>query len=690
MTVAPTPVAERKPRGSGTSAAAHHEPIRRLVWLLAAGAVAFLVPFLFADVLEVPRDLYLALHVTAVGALFLGWARWNSVALRALLARNLAWAIGLGLTAGAVLAAIVFTFDATVRPGGLGFAAALLWRGVVYGAADGLLLGALPVLIVFAAFPFERGRAHLARTVGTGALALAAAYALTVVYHLGYSDFRGSKIAAPVRGTAIWTAPTLLTLNPVGAVIAHSGLHVAAVVHAYEGDTFLPPHAATAPTIALRPCVLGGTHAKCGTLSVAENPSDPDGKHISLAVAVVRAKNVRPKPDPLFWFAGWGGAGVSDDAANVISAFESVNENRDLVFVDQRGTGSSKLLCRAPRIASAEDVQPAAITAAARRCAEMIGPNLRYYTSAVAVDDVDRVRQALGYDRINLYGGSYGATTGQIYLLRHGSHVRSAVFDSGSLLDVRIFERGAPNAQRALELLLARCAADFACQVTYPKLPQELAALGRRVAQSPIAIPGTTQTLTPARLASSVDNLIAYSSGKVIAPRVIHLAATGRLDRAIASLPPLEGTQTTELAYKLLIECNEPWASWRPAPSLRLARGTFLEPSVRVSVKETSAACKGFPKADVPASVGERVRSDVPVLFLTGNEDPADPPAGVAHARRELPNSRTIVFPAAGHGQLGLPCAQRLIAAFVSHASAAKLDTTCVETAAAFPFDTRP
>ena len=107
------------------------------------------------------------------------------------------------------------------------------------------------------------------------------------------------------------------------------------------------------------------------------------------------------------------------------------------------------------------------------RCAERIGPNLRHYTTAVAVDDFDQVRAALGYDKINIYGGSYGVTSGQVYLSRHGSHVRGAVFDSGSLLDVHIFERGASNAQRALDLLFTRCAADSACHSAYPDLRRQ-------------------------------------------------------------------------------------------------------------------------------------------------------------------------------------------------------------------------
>ena len=202
------------------------------------------MPYVFADRLDTPRDAYYAIYAAAVAALLLGWARSSGLAVRPLLARNWKWALLLGAACGAILAAIAFRFDATSHPGEPAFAAAILWRGIVYGAADGVLLGAFPVLAVFAAFPFLRGRRHLLRTAGTGALALLAAFAITLTYHLGYPDFRGSKLATPVRGTAIWSAPALLTLNPLGSILAHAGLHVGAVVHSYETDTFLPPHGA--------------------------------------------------------------------------------------------------------------------------------------------------------------------------------------------------------------------------------------------------------------------------------------------------------------------------------------------------------------------------------------------------------------------------------------------------------------
>jgi hypothetical protein len=117
-----------------------------------------------------------------------------------------------------------------------------LWRGVVYGVADGLLLSVFPILVVFAALAGSR----LDRGVGgkalIGVVALIASLAMTAVYHFGYSDFRSDKVTKPLTGDVIWGVPTLVTLNPIGAPIAHVGLHTSAVLHSYDTNTYLPPH----------------------------------------------------------------------------------------------------------------------------------------------------------------------------------------------------------------------------------------------------------------------------------------------------------------------------------------------------------------------------------------------------------------------------------------------------------------
>jgi len=216
---------------------------RHLVWLIGGMVVAFLVPFVLADRLGLQRDLYYAIYVGAVVGLFVGWARDTGQPLREMIARRWRLAVGLGLVVAAVSAFIAVRAEAgSAHPGGLEFVAALAWRGVVYGAADGLLLSAFPILLVFAALRGTRLRRRVGGLVAVGAVAMLASLAMTAVYHAGYSDFRSDKLRKPVTGDLIWSVPTLATLNPIGAPIAHVGLHVGAVVHSYNTDLFLPPH----------------------------------------------------------------------------------------------------------------------------------------------------------------------------------------------------------------------------------------------------------------------------------------------------------------------------------------------------------------------------------------------------------------------------------------------------------------
>ena len=212
-------------------------------WLAGGFVLAFAVPYVFADVVEINRDLFYGIYALSVIALFWLWSRSTGYDLLKAVRRRWLAALLLGLAAAGVLAAVVVrTEDATARPAGLDLVGALAWRGVVYGITDGLLLSVFPILVVFAAFAGTRLNRRFAGTVVIGIVALAASLAMTFVYHSGYSDFRSDKMSKPLRGDVIWSAPTLLTLNPIGAPIAHVGLHTSAVLHSYETDTFLPPH----------------------------------------------------------------------------------------------------------------------------------------------------------------------------------------------------------------------------------------------------------------------------------------------------------------------------------------------------------------------------------------------------------------------------------------------------------------
>lgn len=212
-------------------------------WLAVGLAVGFLVPFVFADTLSLARDLYYGIYALVVTALFVGWARATGQSIGAMVRRRWKLAVGLGGAGAALMALVVVqTDDPGTRADGAELVGQLLWRGVVYGAADGLLLAAFPVLVVFAAFAGSRLRRARGGTIAVGALALLASVAMTAAYHAGYADFRSDKLAKPVAGSPVWSVPTLLTLNPLGATISHVGLHVSAVLREPDSETFLPPH----------------------------------------------------------------------------------------------------------------------------------------------------------------------------------------------------------------------------------------------------------------------------------------------------------------------------------------------------------------------------------------------------------------------------------------------------------------
>jgi hypothetical protein len=218
-------------------------PQRHLIWLGAGLLVGFAVPFVFTNMLTLPRDLYYAIYAVVAIGFFVLWARSTQQSLAAMVRRRWVLAVVLGLAVAVILGLIVLrTEPASSGSHGARLVWDVLWRGVVYGAVDGLFLSSFPILAVFAAFTGTRLRARTLGKIGIGVAALIASMLMTTAYHLGYSDFRSPKIARPVAGDVVWSVPTLVTLNPIGAPIAHAGMHVAAVLHSPQTDTFLPPH----------------------------------------------------------------------------------------------------------------------------------------------------------------------------------------------------------------------------------------------------------------------------------------------------------------------------------------------------------------------------------------------------------------------------------------------------------------
>lgn len=218
----------------------HREGIaRQLGWFALGAAGAFLVPFVFSSTLGLQHDVYLGVYFAFVAGLLASYARHDDVDLAAVIRRNWKWGLLAGVVVGVPVVRNVFAETGTAHPDGAYFGFELLWRGILYGAFDALLLTVFPCLLVYRALEGRLGT--WGRRIGYFAASLALVLTITAVYHLGYEQYREDGVGEPEIGNGLISLPMLLTANPIGSVLDHSAMHAAAVAHAYEGDTRLPP-----------------------------------------------------------------------------------------------------------------------------------------------------------------------------------------------------------------------------------------------------------------------------------------------------------------------------------------------------------------------------------------------------------------------------------------------------------------
>lgn len=214
--------------------------VAHLGWIPAGAAVGFGASFVFGDMITLPVDLYYLIYFAIVLGFFTLYVKRTGLDLKRWISPRLGWGVALGVVGGIVLMQGVLARPETVRLDGGMLAWAIVWRGVVYGAVDGLLLFALPWVVVWRAF--EASEKGWGAKVGAGAVALVSVLLITTTYHLGYGDFRSRMIVQPNIGSTIGAVPTLVTANPVASPLSHVFLHVTAVIHSPETDLFLPPH----------------------------------------------------------------------------------------------------------------------------------------------------------------------------------------------------------------------------------------------------------------------------------------------------------------------------------------------------------------------------------------------------------------------------------------------------------------
>ncbi len=457
----------------------------------------------------------------------------------------------------------------------------------------------------------------------------------------------------------------------VGALVLAALVAVAAAVSGHRHHEF------RRGSVVLTPCVVRLVAARCGRLSVPEDRQHPGGRRISLRIAVIPAAR-QPAAGALFFLDGGPGGAASDELPAFDQLFGEIAASRDIVFVDQRGTGGSHPLRCPRRQVSIDDT--AAVAAYVRSCFARLGAEARHYTTVPAMDDVEAVRRALGYGRIDLFGGSYGATAAQVYLRLHPRSVRSLVLDGASLLGVPVLEVSARNAERALDTELARCAATPACARAFTRTRAELNTLLARGPRRTTAY-GRRVTLDADGVANTVHALSLDVAGAALLPELIHLAARGDYSALAREYVDRVGSSLDarlQLVMALEIQCSERWARFDPTAVKRASGGSYFAHVLESRAALFARACRSVPRGTAPRGAEQLVRSDVPVLFLAGDEDPQDPVANLGEWRRVFPNGRLLVVHGGAHGVVADGCVPRVVAQFVADGTAGALDTSCV------------
>ena len=440
------------------------------------------------------------------------------------------------------------------------------------------------------------------------------------------------------------------------------------------------PSAADAADLA--PCRLKGIEreVRCGRIEVPEDPDRADGRKIAIHFAVVPALAKNKSPDPLFVLAGGPGQAATRVAPLMQPVLSRLNARRDIVYVDQRGTGdSNRLDCeRGKKLLSlSESADPMRAVDQLAACAKQVGEraDLRQYATWIAMRDLDAVRAVLGADRINLWGGSYGTRAALEYLRQYPQRVRSVVLDGVAPATMVLPASFGVDSDVALQRMIDACAADTACRTHYPQLDGDIKRLlfvaerGTRVPVThPLTGEGETLPLDRSVLASLLRAPLYAPQLAAVLPFALAQAGRGNYDPLFAltsALTARMGENFAELMHFAVV-CAEDMPRVDAAARAQTAATRFGTGFLDLYER----ACQQVPVRPVPPAFYEAPRADVPVLILSGGADPATPPRHGEVVARSLPRALHLVAPHLGHGVTQYGCAPELIGRFVRQADA--------------------
>ena len=454
-------------------------------------------------------------------------------------------------------------------------------------------------------------------------------------------------------------------------------------------------------TIEFSNCVLTlpGTNftatAQCGTYDVPENPAEPDGRQISLNIAVAQATGSTSEPDPVFFFAGGPGQAATETWVMIRPTLRQIRKSRDIVMIDQRGTGKSNKLACTSEIEEDlnQEIDLDLIRGETEKCLAELDGDPRFYTTTIAMGDYNRVREAMGYDKINIMGVSYGTRAAQVYLRQFPDTVRTVTLDSVVPMQLALGQEHAPMLDRSVAAVFSDCATDETCNSLYPRHADELNTLFAQLRNEPREISiinpvsGIPQDvlLTADTLAVAIRFLSYSSETQALIPLLVHEAlTTGNLARLAAQATLVMAGLNEMLArgMELSVMCSEdyPAIDFTADYSNTLMGNLFLE--------IIDLQCKVWPHGEIPPGFHQPVVSDLPVLLMSGERDPVTPPQYASQAAETFSNSVNLVARGQAHSVMKNICLRNITTAFIEKGSIDNLDTTCVEHIRPAPFFT--
>jgi pimeloyl-ACP methyl ester carboxylesterase len=452
----------------------------------------------------------------------------------------------------------------------------------------------------------------------------------------------------------------------------------------------------TAPT----PCRIPGVAQEvlCGVVQRPLDATRPKGTQIDIHYAILPAVARRKREDAVFFIAGGPGQSAIDLMPHVLPLFTRLNQRRDVVFVDQRGTGrSAPLRCDPPKtntlVGWAQSSDLAQSMQDAQDCLKRLNAlpwvthpsDIGQFTTTQAMQDLNAVREQLGARSINLVAASYGTRAALDYQRQFPQTVRRMVLDGVVPPNMALHTSSGGDAQAALDAVWTACGAEPACQKRHgdlrttwqqllQSLPKDQLVNDPRTGQSEVL------TITRDMVLAAVRGPLYAPSLTAALPQAVQDAAAGRWEglAALASATAPRHGPPLYTGMHLSVVCAEDVKAAKPSTAPAVSSADFGD----ALAQRYTAICPLWPTVDIPPAFYQLKPSHVPVLLLSGGVDPVTPPRHAKQVAQALGNKVTqVVVPQASHGLMGLPCVPDLVFRYLDTPDnqTPQVDGTCLQ-----------